>query len=109
MSASREIHSTIAARGVIGDMVRPRGLKRGLHDAAIALGVSESWARKIHYREAQFISEEVAARARGARAAVIKEWVAASRREYEKAQGALRGIDLADGDAHCVSHIGLAL
>lgn len=109
MSASREKRSTNATREVVAMLVRLRGLKRGLHAAAVALGVSESWARKIHYGEAQFISEEVAARARGARAAVIQEWVAASRREYEKAQGAALEIDLADSDAHCVSHIGLAV
>lgn len=64
MSASREIHSTIAARGVIGDMVRPRGLKRGLHDAAIALGVSERVVKAIAYGEAARTDARVVALAR---------------------------------------------
>ena len=49
MSASLENPSTNAARGVIGDMVRLRGLKRGLHDAALALGVSERVVKAIAY------------------------------------------------------------
>jgi len=91
VSASREIHSTIAARGVIGDMVRLRGLKRGLHDAAIALGVSESWARKIHYGEASAISAEVAERAAAARGVVLRARLEADRREIVEIESAIQG------------------
>lgn len=111
MSASLENPSTNAARGVIGDMVRLRGLKRGLHDAAIALGVSESWARKIHYGEASAVSAEVAERAAAARGVVLRARLEAARREIVEIESAIQGgnhgCDLESADARCVSARGL--
>lgn len=111
MSASLEFSSTNAARGVIADLVRLRGLKRGLHDAAHALGVSESWARKIHYGEASAVSAEVAERAAAARGVVLRARLEAARREIAEIEsaieGAMHGCDLEAADASVLPARGL--
>jgi hypothetical protein len=104
---SRENHSIRAAREVVAAFVRLRGLKRGLHDAAGTLGVSESWARKIHYGEATAVSTEVAERAAAARGDVLRARLEAARREVETLEGALHGHGLAHADALRVSARGL--
>lgn len=106
MSASRESHSIHAAREVVASLVRLHGFKRGIAHASGALGVSESWARKIHYGEAAAVSAEVAARAEAARGTVLRARLAAARREIEIIEGELNGADLAPADALCVSTIG---
>ncbi len=107
MSASRDNRSTNAAREVVAALVRLRGRKRGLHDAATTLGVSESWARKIHYGEAAAISAEVAYRAAAARGAVLRARLEAARREVAEIEGVMRGMDMEPGDALCVSPVGM--
>lgn len=107
MSASLPKWDTSAAREVVGAMVRLHGYKRGLAQAADALGVSESWAKKIHNGVAQAVSAGVAERAAAARGIVLRARLEAARREIEIIEGALNGMDMAPADARCVSARGL--
>lgn len=106
MSASREKLSTNAAREFVASLVRLHGRKRGLGMAASTLGVSESWARKIHYGEAAAVSEDVADRAAAARADVLRARHAAARREIAEIERMLGGHDLESSDALGVSAVG---
>lgn len=75
-------------RDVCNDMVRRHGLKRGLHFAAEALGVSERWARALRSHETKRVSAEVYLRAIEAQRALRLERLATLRREIAELEAA---------------------
>jgi len=86
--------SIIAAREYIAAVVRQHGVKRGLDVAAQRLGISERWARGIHYSEAAFVSHALDRRAQAARNELARQRAAQLRAELAELEEPHGGLVL---------------
>jgi len=98
-TAGLSVQTEKIVREFVSDIIRSEGVKRGIHSAAKALGVSERWVKALHYGEPARISADTYLRAHQARMQLLMQRRAELQRELASIEAHLDERDMATGRA----------